>query len=417
MNILYINHYAGSIHHGMEYRPYYLAREWVKMGNRVTIVAADTSHIRQKNIKIPEGEKYQIENIDDIRYIWCKTLPYQTNGLKRLINIFSFINRVWNLRGVISKNEKYDMVIASSTYPYDTLLAKEFAKMHNAKFVYEVHDLWPLTPMEVGGMSKWHPFIMTMQWAENYGYRNADKVVSLLPKAREYMLEHGMSADKFVYIPNGVVVSDWLNSTKKIPNEHQNLFAKLEGKFIIGYAGGMGDANALQYLLLAADKLRNDKQIVFVLVGDGPNKTDLMAQVKNEKLENVYFMPAISKLQIPGFMERCNVMYIGWNKLPIYRFGICPNKLFDYMLACKPVVHSVTAGNDLVTDADCGLSVDAEDVDAIANAIKFLSTLKPDALEKLGKNGHNYVLLNHDYRVLATRFLDNIASTNLKDFS
>lgn len=411
MNILYINHYAGSIYHGMEYRPYYLAREWVQMGHKVTVVASNLSHIRQKNIMIPDNSNYLKQNIDGIDYIWCRTFRYSSNGIRRLINIASFLHRVWNLRKSLLKNVHYDVVIASSTYPYDTLLAKEFAKMYGAKFVYEVHDLWPLTPMEVGGMSKWHPFIMTMQWAENFGYKNADKVVSLLPKAKEYMIEHGMTPDKFIYIPNGVAIGDWLKSTNTLPNEHQNLFSKLrdyEKKFIVGYAGGMGDANALQYLIEAAKRLK-DYAIAFVLVGDGPNKIKLIDEVKTYSLNNVHFMPSINKLQIPAFLASCDALYIGWNKLPIYRFGICPNKLFDYMLSKKPVIHSVTAGNDLVNDSSCGISVDAENVEAIASSIINISKLKKEQLDKLGQNGYNYVLSNHDYRVLATRFLDNIA--------
>lgn len=411
MNILYINHYAGSIYHGMEYRPYYLAREWVKMGHNVTMVAGNISHIRQKNIEIPETRNYIEENIDGIRYIWCKTTPYQTNGAKRLINILSFLRQVWNLRDTISDGIKYDMVIASSTYPYDTLLAKEFAKRHQAKFVYEVHDLWPLTPMEVGGMSKWHPFIMTMQWAENYGYQHADKVVSLLPKADSYMHEHGMVADKFIYISNGVVVNDWLNATQTLPTAHSDLLKELkqQGKVIIGYAGGMGEANALNYLLMAARQI-SDKPIAIVLIGDGPNRQDLINYAKEHNLTNVHFLPAIGKLQIPAFLTACDALYIGWNKLPIYRFGICPNKLFDYMLAKKPVIHSVTAGNDIVAMANCGISVAAEDVTGIADAMRQIACLTPEQYQQFGENGYNYVLANHDYKVLATRFIDEVFS-------
>ena len=412
MNILYINHYAGSIYHGMEYRPYYLAREWVKAGHNVTIVASNYSHIRQKNIELSDHQDYHEEMIDGIRYFWCKTPPYGENGIKRVINIFAFLRKVWNLKKEIIADYKPDLVIASSTYPFDTLLAKEIAKKHQAKFVYEVHDLWPLTPMEVGGMSKWHPFIMAMQWAENYGYKNADKVVSLLPKADAYMQEHGMNPDKFVYIPNGIAASDWLNATQKMPNEHQNELSRLkhvENKFIIGYAGGMGEANALDFLLDAA-KLITNKSVAIILIGDGPKKEHLLARVSNENIDNVKILPAISKLQIPDFLSACDALYIGWNKLPIYRFGICPNKLFDYMLARKPIIHSVTAGNDLVNEANCGISVPAEDIAAVASAIKAVATMKPENREILAKNGYNFVLRNHDYRILATRFLDNTMS-------
>ena len=118
MNILYINHYAGSIYHGMEYRPYYLAREWVKMGHNVTIVASNLSHIRQKNITIPAGENYLEEYIDGIRYIWCKTTDYQENGLKRVINIASFINRVWNLQNELIATNKRDNCLFNLSIRY-----------------------------------------------------------------------------------------------------------------------------------------------------------------------------------------------------------------------------------------------------------------------------------------------------------
>src|SRR5690606_15881582 len=113
-----------------------------------------------------------------------------------------------------------DLIIASSTYPFDTRIAAQIARKSKAKFVYEVHDLWPLTPIELSGMSRFHPYIWWMQRAENFGYKTADKVVSLLPKAADYMRQHGMAADKFVYIPNGVSVRDWQNEVSVLPEEH-----------------------------------------------------------------------------------------------------------------------------------------------------------------------------------------------------
>ena len=89
MSILLINHYAGSVYHGMEFRPYYLSREWVKMGHEVNIVAASFSHLRQKNIEMQEEIKE--EYIDGIRYVWLKTPAYSGNGIVRIKNILSFL--------------------------------------------------------------------------------------------------------------------------------------------------------------------------------------------------------------------------------------------------------------------------------------------------------------------------------------
>lgn len=422
MNIVYINHYAGSVIHGMEFRPYYLASQWVKAGHQVTIIAANYSHIRKHNVEIPTGQNYLVEIIDGINYIWCRTPKYNGNGLKRVLNIFTFLYRVRQLIPVfknkntsklngleqVNFNVTIDTVIASSTYPFDIKVAQDLAKLNNARLIYEVHDLWPLTPIEVGGMSPKHPFIWLMQRAEDYAYRNADKVVSLLPNAYEYMQQHGMRPEKFVYIPNGIVTQQWLSSTQKIPNQHQILFSRLrdiENKFIIGYAGGMGEANALGYLLDAA-KLVIDKPIAIVMVGDGINREELILRISNEQLINVYILPAIDKSQIPDFLGSCDALYIGWHNLPIYRFGVSPNKLFDYMLAKKPIIHSISLANDLVSEANCGVSVAAGDVHGIASAISAVSQLKAKDRQNLGQNGYNFVLSNHDYRVLATRFSD-----------
>ncbi len=416
MNILYINHYAGSLSYGMEYRPYYLAREWVRLGHNVTIVASNVSHLRS-HIAIPQGQNYLVENIDGIRYIWCRTPDYPGNGIKRVINIFSFLKRVRKLIPAIIKgknipdntNSKFDipdLVIASSTYPFDTKVASKIAKKTGARFVYEVHDLWPLTPIELNGMSKKHPFIMLMQRAEDFGYRVADKVVSLLPKAKSYMMEHGLDPNKFIYIPNGVSVADWEQAKEAVSENHLNKINEIKQQydFLLGYAGGMGESNALDFLLTAAKQL--DKNIAVVLVGNGANKEVLLKRVTNESITNIFVLPAIPKAQIPDFLSRMDALYIGWNKLSIYRFGICPNKLFDYMLSGKPVVHSVTAGNDLVADAKCGVSVEAQDVTAIINAINMIAGDDKVVREELGANGHDYVKIHHDYKILAKRFLD-----------
>lgn len=200
MNILLINHYAGSPEYGMEYRPYYLAREWVKMGHNVTIVGADFSHLR---IKQPQAGE---EIIDGIRYVWLHTPAYQGNGIGRIKNMLSFLWKLYRQEKRVKGEHKPNVVIASSTYPLDIYPAHYIAKKYKAKLVFEVHDIWPLTPMEIGHMSKYHPFIMVMQMAEDYMCRHVDKVISILPKAEPHYREHGLAKGKFVHIPNGVVI-------------------------------------------------------------------------------------------------------------------------------------------------------------------------------------------------------------------
>ncbi|WP_426145346.1 glycosyltransferase family 4 protein [Polaromonas sp. DSR2-3-2] len=404
MNILLINHYAGSTRHGMEFRPFYLAREWVRAGHCVQIVAASFSHIRAIQ---PELNEFVLnEQIEGIDYRWYATPSYQGNGAGRVKNMLAFMRALWRDGPRLARVFKPDVVIASSTYPMDIWPARRIAKLANAKLVYEVHDLWPLSPMELGRMSKWHPFIMWVQMAEDYAYRHADKVVSILPKAKEYMCSRGMAPQKFVYVPNGVDEEEWAQSADLPQEVKESLDAlRAKGLPLVGYAGTHGLSNALDVLLDAASRLKGKAEVV--MVGMGPDREALLARVASEGLTNVTMLPAIPKQSIPRFLDDVDIAYIGWHPNPLYRFGISPNKLMDYMMAGKPVVHSVSAGNDPVTEAGCGITVPPGDIVAVVDAVLELAAMSQSARNCMGQAGKTAILQNQTYKVLAKRFLNS----------
>ncbi|PLW93126.1 MAG: glycosyltransferase WbuB [Marinilabiliales bacterium] len=402
MNILLINHYAGSPDMGMEFRPYYMAQEWIKAGHNVTIFASNNAHVRKKKIEIESSFKEEI--IDGILYIWIKTPPYHGNGLKRILNMRSFYKQMKRNAAKISGKYKPDIVIASSTYPMDNYAAAEIARISGAKHIYEVHDLWPLSPMELGGYSAKHPFIKYLQKAEDFAYKNADTVISMLPETKPYMISRGLDIKKWHYVPNGINLAEW---DRKTPIE-ESLRKQLEDirnqfDFMICYTGSHGIANALHNFIEAA-KTQNDKNIAFVLLGDGPEKENL--QRKAEGADNIFFFDPVSKQEIPDFLEYFDATYIGLQSQSLFRFGISPNKLFDYMMAGKPVIQSINAGNDFVKEANAGISIEAENADALAEAIIELSKKEASELKSIGNNGKEYVLKHHTYNVLAKKFID-----------
>jgi len=388
----------------MEYRPYYLAREWVRLGHSVTIVAASRAHLRTVQPNTNKG--VQEEMIDGIRYLWLATPDYSGNGVMRVRNMLTFVRRLLTMGGELAQLFRPDLVIASSTYPLDIYPARRVADKAGARLVFEVHDLWPLSPMELGNLSRWHPFIMTMQCAENYAYRKADKVVSMLPKAKEHMCEHGMAPEKFVHIPNGIYKEEWSRERKPLPEEHEALLSRLrlENRFLVGYAGGHAISNALDQLLDAA-LLLQDSSVAFVLIGQGVEKGILEKKTKSLGLNNLYFLPAVDKFVVPTVLEAMDLLYLGWSRNPLYRFGICPNKLMDYMMAAKPVIHAVDAGNDLVAESGCGISVEPENAAAISDAIIRFKLMSEAERKRIGEAGKDYVLAHHDYGVLAKEFI------------
>ena len=202
MNFLIINHYAGAPGLGMELRPYYFARELIKKGHKVTIVASSYSHYRAKQPKV--DNELEKEIIESISYYWIKTPQYKRNNAKRILNIFIFLFKLYLNKKKITSDNNFDIVIASSTYPLDIYPSEWFAKKFKAKLIYEVHDLWPLSPMVLGNYSKNNPFIILLQIAENYAYKKCDYVISLLDNAKDHIVEHGLKPEKFHYIPNGI---------------------------------------------------------------------------------------------------------------------------------------------------------------------------------------------------------------------
>jgi glycosyltransferase involved in cell wall biosynthesis len=404
MKILYLNHYAGSPALGMEYRPYYLAREWVRAGHQVTMVAASYSHVRARQPEV--GSEPKAEAIDGIEYRWFPAPAYQGNGLGRVKNIWAFLRQVWAAADTLVRDTRPDLVIASSTYPMDIWVARRLARKAGATLVFEVHDLWPLSPIELSGMSRWHPFIMLCQYAEDTAYRTADVVVSMLPKVHDYMVSRGLALHKLAIVPNGITLDEWQGEPQPLRSEVAAALraARDAGRTVVGYAGSHGLPNALDTLLDAAALLRGEP-VQIVMVGDGHEKQRLAQRVQNEGLGNVTLLPPIPKAQIPSFLAAIDLAYIGWQRVPIYRFGIAPNKLMDYMMASVPVLHSVEAGNDPVAEAGCGLTVPPESPQAVADGLRSLAALSVDERRTMGERGRAFVLAHHTYPVLARRFL------------
>lgn len=403
MNILYINHYAGSPTMGMAFRPYYLAREWKNLGHTVRIVGASFSHLRTKNPLV--SYDFELQEIEGVQYQWIKTDEYIGNGVKRAMTMLQFCYKLWSKAENVVKDFNPDVVITSSTYPLDTYPAQKIARLAKAKLIHENHDLWPLTLETIGGMSKFHPFCLLMGMGLSSAIKNSDHIVCLLPYAYEYFKEYGLrDLNKFSHIPNGVVLEDW-GSNVELPQVHKELFDKLKDKFIVGYAGGHALSNALDTLIESASLIDNDN-IAIVLVGKGVEKERLMQKAKDLSCSNVYFLPPVGKLQVPELLKYMDVVYVGSEKSLLLHYGASLNKLYDYMMAGKPIIYGVDSRNKEVIDANCGFIVEPQNINDLKNTIVELSTFSNEKLKELGLNGKRWVLDNCEYKILAKKFAE-----------
>jgi glycosyltransferase involved in cell wall biosynthesis len=407
MNIFLINHHAGSPDLGMGYRPYYMSREWVRQGHRVTIVASSFSHTRRVQPNCPHLVSEEV--IDGIQYIWLAGPRYHGNGIARVLNVLAFLLILSVFRRRIVHRFRPDLVISASVFVFDNLIAQRIARSTGARLVYEVRDIWPLTLVELGKLSRFNPIVMALQWAENSALRKSDVVISTLPNACVHFEDHGMARSKFAYVPNGFDLKEWASAVSLQEPGIEDLLRELKesGKFIVMYTGSFRISNALTHLLDAAARML-ESPVAFVLVGDGAERVRLTEKIKSLGLSNVYLHSAVSKSQIPSLLSWADACYIGWAKMPIYRYGISPNKLCDYLMAGKPVIHAVDAPNDIVRESGCGISIGPEDVEALVGAVESLMNASIPKRRHMGELGREYATSRHSYEFLSRQFLDHV---------
>ena len=180
-----------------------------------------------------------------------------------------------------------------------------------------------------------------------------------------------------------------------------------KNKFILGYAGGMAKSNALTALVEAASMVQ-ELPVEMVLFGKGVEKPHLQSLAEKYGLQQVHFLPPVSKELVPTLLAQMDVLYIGWQETNLYKYGVSANKIFDYLLAEKPILWSGNIGNNPVLEAQAGLAASSQPAD-IAGAIRKMVAEDSHHLAQWGRNGSAYVRDKHNYRNLAEKFINAIS--------
>jgi glycosyltransferase involved in cell wall biosynthesis len=408
--VWYCHPTAGSPYEGMSYRPYYLAKYWLNNDIRPYIISSSFHHMLQHSV--PQKEQVNHHQIDDIDYIRLKTPHYQNNSFKRLQSMFTYAwHFIKNIKTIEKITGKPDIIVVSSTHPFHYFPLYRYAKKNNIPMIFEVRDLWPSSLIELLNYKKYHPLILFLQFTEKHAYKHSNIVVSLLEYAKPYMISKGLKSEQFRYIPNG---TDPTTKAISLNPEYSEIIEQLkkQNKFLIGYAGSMGPPNALEYLIESMKQLKIDyPQIHCMLIGKGINKSKLELFCKQHQLDNVTFLPSIAKPMIQSFLKLMDCLYLGWQDVALYQYGVSPNKIFDYMLAAKPIIESGGTPNGLVQQAKCGIQCKAASPLDICDSILKIYQIEQKKLDEMGKNGKEFILKNHSYPILAKKF--NIIFTEL----
>ena len=388
MRILLINQYAGAPTLGMQYRPHWMAVEWQRLGHEVLVVAGSHSHVR--SVQPPSGRS----RIEGVEFLTLDTPKYSDNGLQRFLSIMAFRTQLYRRSGSLA-DWRPDAVIASSIHPMDIRPALRVARKVGAVLVHEVHDLWPLTPKLLGGMSDRHPMVMWMQREEDLACREADLVVSLLPATLPYLQSRGLEAGRWTHVSNGVPDTAVSDAT-------QCQYA--DGPtFRVGYFGAHGPANDLGTLIEAARQLQGEDVEVH-LWGAGPAKSPLQARAAD--IPTVHFHDSVPPAAARASMASMDALYIGLVNSPLFQHGVSPNKMFDYMAAGRPIIQAIDTPRSPADEAGCAIRCRPGDPGAVIKAINELRGLGLQKRTVMGTAGQAYVRDTCTYSRLAASFAE-----------
>lgn len=395
-NIWVINQFAGNPESGWGERHYYFSKNWIEKGYRVTIISGSYNHVFHK---LPHATaQFNFDNYEGTPFCWVKVPHYNPKSVTRFWSFLVFAFKILFLP--LKKLGKPDIIIVSSMPIFPILTGYWLKKWYRSKaLLFEIRDIWPLTMVLLGDVSPKHIAVRFIGWFEKFGYRKADKIVSLLPNAAIHFEEIAKAGSKFEYIPNGL--DEAVLSQEKLPEEIESKIPK--NKFIIGYTGTIGLANALEYLIEAAGILKTDNRFYFVIIGDGYLKEELMK--KSKDFGNISFFSKIRKNQVSSAIAHFDVCFVGRNDTPLFKHGVSANKYFDYMLAGKPVLDSNNFIKDPVELSGGGLIVAPDSAEAIVRGIIELNNLSELERKIMGEKGRDYVRINHNIKHLSDLYI------------
>jgi len=401
-----INQYATCPSRGTACRHFMLARELVKQGYCVTIIAGSGHYFHHNR---PENTGISNEEIiDGVRMIWLRTPRYtQTEQLKRGLGWIIFLFRLVFLQD--KKNHKPDIILHSSPSLIPFLGSYFLSWRNSSKLFFEFRDVWPLTFTEIANYSRFHPVVFIQAWIEKMALKKSVACLSSMEFGSRRLEELGIGTEKFHWLPNGVEFEDFEiskeNEKSATPPEPSWRTNKTTSKkFIFGYAGTHGHANALGTLVEAANYLKNEP-VHIVFVGDGSERSKLQEQAKSLSLENITFLKRVPKHEIPSILESMDGLLISWHDSDIYRYGTSANKLAEYFAAGKPVVQAYSGAGDHVGKYKAGITVPAGDAKAVAEAMLAISTSGKTEIEKYSNNARKAARENFTFQSLANKLI------------
>lgn len=398
MKILYFHQHFSTPKGSTGIRSYEMARSLVAHGHQVTMVCGSYGggETGLSSAFVGGRRSGHVDGIDVVEL----DLAYS--------NSVGFLTRAWlflkfAVRSVsIALRRDYDVLFATTT-PLTAGIPGIFARWLRGKpFVFEVRDLWPELPREMGVVT--NPLVLgamsVLEWAS---YRSASRCVGLSPGIVDGIARRGVPRERIALIPNGCDLS--IFSGGEQPRRPEGVE---DSDLLAAFTGTHGIANGLDAVLDAAAELkrRGRSDIKCVLIGEGRLKPRLEARAERENLDNVIFHAPVSKTTLASLMAGMDLGLQILANVPAFYYGTSPNKFFDYIAAGLPVLNNYPGWlAEMIQEHGCGFAVPPDDPVAFADALERAAGDR-EALKVMGENGRKLATREFDRRILGERFVE-----------
>ncbi len=387
LHILYISQYFPPEVGATQTRAFEMASNLVKMGHHVTVLTEFPNH--PKGVIPPEYRlklftREQISGIDVVRtWVYART---KKNFRNRIIFYFSFL--VMSLVRGISLREKFCIVYATSPPLFVGLSGYMISLIKGTRFAMEVRDLWPESAVVLGELK--NPiFIRISERIATFLYHRSVRIVGVTEGIIRSLIKKHIPQDKVRLIQNGANVDLYKHGEKNL-----SLLTRLGislSSFVVMYTGLHGLMHGLEFVIDAANDLKNDPDIKFVFIGDGVRKSYLIDLAKRYQLDNVLFLEPQQEENLPSYIQSFDVGLVTTKKLDFCR-GTIPVKMFTYMACEKPVLLCVDGeARRIIEQSKAGLYVEPENRVQMVQMIQKLK--KSEKLRhEMGRAGRAFVV-------------------------
>lgn len=399
-----VNRYAMPPQFESRLRTIKFAHYLSQMGYEVTIFGASFMHNMNIDL-IDNNESFIKKKYGDLNFVHIKTIGYKGNGFLRFINLFQFHVKLYLNH---KKFDSPDIIVHTALPPFGNILFY-LARKLKAKYIVEVLDLWPESFVDLGLISKRNPILKWLYKSEKWLYKNADKVVFSIEGGKNYIvdkkwdLENGGSIDlkKVFYINNGVDLNDYENF--KLNHKFEDVDLDNESTKKVIYLGSIRLANNLKELINAAEILKDDDTIRFLLYGDGEDRKLLEDYCKSKELKNIIFKQKwVDPQYVPYILSKSSLNILNYKSGDFGKYGGSQSKLFQYMASGTPICSNIKMMHCLINKYNLGIAKEFNTAEEYAESILSLLNID-DSSRLIMSRKMKEVAREFDYPVLTKK--------------